>query len=473
MGQGAARALRREQRAAKFCAISAQTLKPAIVNGHLAVARAVGSGEYLIALTNYVNLTLNVKLAGAPTDYWAIDPVGVFYMQMSASAQAPHPNAARLGANFILSQEGQSLLAVRGRIPSRPDVETNPPGVLKALLAKKVMPIVLDPRAGEEGGRLIQGIDRRAAVKRESAMDHVNAPIWTLASMPHSAPSRHVARIRLRGVLVHSGLVRRPPPGSIRSSSKPPRKKDRWSSIRRSTRKRRCRSGRRFEHETGTQSRIRARLRRSAGRADPIEARAGKQAWDLMQTPSVHKLPQQLLALIDLPEARHALPEARDPNHRWQGVTAIYQTPAYNTKLVAEAELPQSHEDFAKLSKCAGRVAINDNDSEWLMSLLSFYGEDKGRALIQSMVTTLKPVMVSGHLALARAVAAGEYALALSNYAHLTHERQAKRRRDRFLRARSGRCVLQRSRRRRPGARIRMPRGLPPITCSASRRSSN
>jgi len=121
------------------------TLKPAIVNGHLAVARAVGAGEYAIALTNYVNLTLNVKLNGAPTDYWAIDPVGVFYMLMAASAQAPHPNAARLGANFILSQEGQALLARRGRIPARPDVETNPPGVLKALLTKKVMPIMLDP----------------------------------------------------------------------------------------------------------------------------------------------------------------------------------------------------------------------------------------------------------------------------------------------------------------------------------------
>jgi iron(III) transport system substrate-binding protein len=151
-----------------------------------------------------------------------------------------------------------------------------------------------------------------------------------------------------------------------------------------------------------------------------IEARAGKQTWDLMQTPSVHKLPQQLLAPIDPPEARHALPEARDPNHRWQGVTAIYQAPAYNTKLVAAADLPQSYEAFASLSKWAGHVAINDNDSEWIASLLTFYGEDRGRALIQSMVATLKPVMVSGHLALARAVSAGEYALALSNYAHLT-----------------------------------------------------
>lgn len=116
-----------------------------IVNGHLAVARAVGAGEYVAALTNYVNLTLNVRLAGAPTDFWTLDPSGVFYMQVSASAQAPHPNAARLGANFILSQEGQSLLTRRGRIPARPDVETNPPGVLRALHAKKVMPIVLDP----------------------------------------------------------------------------------------------------------------------------------------------------------------------------------------------------------------------------------------------------------------------------------------------------------------------------------------
>jgi ABC-type Fe3+ transport system substrate-binding protein len=121
------------------------TLKPAIINGHLAVARAVGAGEYAIALTNYVNLTLNMKLAGAATDFWAIDPVALFYMQVSASAQAPHPSAAKLGMNFILSAEGEGLFAQRGRIPSRPDVETNPPGVLKGLQQRKVMPIVIDP----------------------------------------------------------------------------------------------------------------------------------------------------------------------------------------------------------------------------------------------------------------------------------------------------------------------------------------
>jgi len=123
----------------------AATLKPAIVGSHLQVARTVGAGEYMVALNNYVNLTINVKLNGGPTDFWAIDPIGVFYQQVGIDAQAPHPNTARLAANFILSREGQRLLTRRGRIPTRPDVETNPPGVLPVLHARKVMASVYDP----------------------------------------------------------------------------------------------------------------------------------------------------------------------------------------------------------------------------------------------------------------------------------------------------------------------------------------
>jgi len=123
----------------------AQNLKPAIVGSHLQVARTVGAGEYMVALNNYVNLTINVKLNGGPTDFWAIDPIGVFYQQVGIDAQAPHPNAARLGTNFILSAEGQKLLTRRGRIPTRPDVETNPPGVLATLHARKLMPSEHNP----------------------------------------------------------------------------------------------------------------------------------------------------------------------------------------------------------------------------------------------------------------------------------------------------------------------------------------
>ncbi len=51
------------------------TRHPALYQGHLALARALGSGEYWVTLNNFVNLTLNVKMAGGPVDYWVLDPL--------------------------------------------------------------------------------------------------------------------------------------------------------------------------------------------------------------------------------------------------------------------------------------------------------------------------------------------------------------------------------------------------------------
>jgi iron(III) transport system substrate-binding protein len=120
------------------------TLQPVTVNGHLAVARAVGSGEYLLALNNYLNLTVNVKLAGGPTDFFYLDPVVLFFGQVGVSRLAPHPKAALLAANFSISKEAQTFLAKFGRLPTRPDVATNPPGVLDGLKGHKVVTVLLN-----------------------------------------------------------------------------------------------------------------------------------------------------------------------------------------------------------------------------------------------------------------------------------------------------------------------------------------
>ena len=117
-------------------------LDPVTTEGHLALARSVAAGEYWVALNNYTNLTVNVKLAGAPTDYWAMDPVALIFGSVGVSANAPHPNAARLLANFVLSREGQTQLTKRGRIPSRPDTPSNPPDVNETLLKQKIIPAV-------------------------------------------------------------------------------------------------------------------------------------------------------------------------------------------------------------------------------------------------------------------------------------------------------------------------------------------
>ena len=132
-----------EDKAAKIVKDIVAAISPVITDGHLAMARSVGSGEYWVALNNYVNLTMNVKLAGGPIDYFALDPVALTFGAVGISAKAPHPNTALLAANFLLSQEAQTFLAKFGRIPTRADVESNPPGIVAAISKKKVITVLL------------------------------------------------------------------------------------------------------------------------------------------------------------------------------------------------------------------------------------------------------------------------------------------------------------------------------------------
>jgi ABC-type Fe3+ transport system substrate-binding protein len=81
-----------------------------------------------------------VKLAGGPIDIFPLDPVVLFHAGVAVNAKSKNPNAARLAANFLLSRDGQGHLAKFGRLPTRGDVQSNPPGILERLHAKKVVP---------------------------------------------------------------------------------------------------------------------------------------------------------------------------------------------------------------------------------------------------------------------------------------------------------------------------------------------
>jgi iron(III) transport system substrate-binding protein len=151
-----------------------------------------------------------------------------------------------------------------------------------------------------------------------------------------------------------------------------------------------------------------------------IESRARQRSWDLAVTTTVNRLPNDVLLQFDPPQAQSLIPQARDPNRRWYGIYANYNMPAYNTNLVKRSELPQSYEQFLGRKEWAGKIALDDTDDEWLSAIVGYYGEERGKKLLKDMVAVLKPVMVDGHLALARSVGAGEYWLALNNYASLT-----------------------------------------------------
>ena len=175
-----------------------------------------------------------------------------------------------------------------------------------------------------------------------------------------------------------------------------------------------------FEEATGIKvNYVRAADAQLMGRI-AIEARTNQNSWDMINTPTANQLPDNVMLAFDPPEAKNVMPSARDPNRKWYGVYANYNSPAFNTKLIRKEDLPKTYEEFLTKKEWVGRVAIEGTDNEWMNAMFAHYGQQKGRKLLEDIVSTLKITVLDGHLATARAVAAGEYAVALNNYTMLT-----------------------------------------------------
>jgi iron(III) transport system substrate-binding protein len=134
-----------EEKGRKLVRDIVAALEPVIHDGHLALARSLGAGEYMVALNNYINLTYNVRLGGAPVDVFALEPVSFHMVQTGVSAFAAHPNAARLAANFAVSRQAQQFSALSGRIPVRGDVTTTPPDALQRLAGRTLVATAFGP----------------------------------------------------------------------------------------------------------------------------------------------------------------------------------------------------------------------------------------------------------------------------------------------------------------------------------------
>lgn len=138
-----------------------------VVSGHGALARNTASGEHLISLNNYINLSIRTKLKKNPIDWWVMDPVAVFYGQVGVSSSAPNPSAAKLGANYLVSKEGQTQLAKSGRIPTRTDVIPNPPDVLQIINQKKIIPVVMSGKEDKKWNKEFKKIFGSAPKKKK------------------------------------------------------------------------------------------------------------------------------------------------------------------------------------------------------------------------------------------------------------------------------------------------------------------
>ena len=93
------------------------------------------AGEFPIVIDAFPEEALQLKRAKAPVDFIISEPFVAVKTPttISISAGAPHPHAAALFVDFLLSKSGQDVMAAQGRWASRKDV-----GYLVDLRGKKM-----------------------------------------------------------------------------------------------------------------------------------------------------------------------------------------------------------------------------------------------------------------------------------------------------------------------------------------------
>ncbi|MGH7834043.1 MAG: ABC transporter substrate-binding protein [Candidatus Binatia bacterium] len=103
-----------------FSRLAKQDVK--FIRGRSLQLQLLAAGEFALTMVSNANLVLDLKKAGAPIEVIAISPVFLRPSLLMLAAKAPHPHAGMLYLDFLLSNEGQSLLGKSGRLPGRKDV---------------------------------------------------------------------------------------------------------------------------------------------------------------------------------------------------------------------------------------------------------------------------------------------------------------------------------------------------------------
>jgi iron(III) transport system substrate-binding protein len=92
--------------------------------GHPLLVNLVASGEVPLALTVYQYSPEQLKKKGAPIDWFAIEPAVAISDGMAVMKKAPHPHAALLFYDYLLSEEGNRQIAKLGYAPTNRNLES-------------------------------------------------------------------------------------------------------------------------------------------------------------------------------------------------------------------------------------------------------------------------------------------------------------------------------------------------------------
>ncbi|MGB7951246.1 MAG: extracellular solute-binding protein [Candidatus Binatia bacterium] len=145
------------------------------------------------------------------------------------------------------------------------------------------------------------------------------------------------------------------------------------------------------------------------------ENRAGNEFVDAVMTEDavLHVLKgKNLLAKFDSPERAAFDARFKDKDGFWTDVYPTVHSIPYNTKLVAQKDVPKRYTDLLD-PKWKGKLGLNKNNYMFIAALLDFYGKEKGEDFLKKLAQQ-NPQVRSGGTLTATLVGAGELPIAFS-----------------------------------------------------------
>ena len=117
-----AKAMGEEKGLAYFRKLAA--MRPQVRSGHTLMTELVAAGEIPLVLTLYNQAVEKMKEKGAPIDWRPLVPAFGRADGIAVAKRAPHPHAALLFADFVLSPDGQRIIKERARVPVNRNVDS-------------------------------------------------------------------------------------------------------------------------------------------------------------------------------------------------------------------------------------------------------------------------------------------------------------------------------------------------------------
>ena len=102
-----------------------------VMAGNTNLLNLLAAGEFAIMAGVYEYSVDNLKTKGAPVDWIGLEPVITYTVAVSLPSQPPHPFAAKLFIEWLLTREGQEVINQYGRVPIRDDIDSKYGKILK------------------------------------------------------------------------------------------------------------------------------------------------------------------------------------------------------------------------------------------------------------------------------------------------------------------------------------------------------